>query len=44
MFNATTRLPDLYISEAIKEFEGELTPKEHPIENKVMYWLHECNL
>ena len=21
-----------------------LTPKEHPIDNKVMYWLHECNM
>ena len=20
-----------------------LTAKEHPIDNKVMYWLHECN-
>ena len=43
MFNATTRLPDLFLSETLKTLKNELTPKEHPIENKIMYWLHECN-
>lgn len=44
MYNATVEMPDLYLSRHIEHLGLNLTPKEHPIENKVCYWLHECNM
>ena len=44
LYNSTVELPDLYLSENIPDFGLNMTPKEHPIDNKVMFWLHECNL
>ena len=43
LFNHVASLPDLYISSQIELMGLSLTPKEHPVDNKVMYWLHECN-
>ena len=43
LFNHVVGLPDLYISSQIELMGLSLTPKEHPVDNKVMYWLHECN-
>ncbi len=44
MFNPTVNLPELYISKDIPGLKLNLTPKEHPLENKTMFWLHECHL
>ena len=44
MYNHTVDLPDLFVSEHIPALGLNLTPKEHPIDNKVMFWLHECKL
>lgn len=44
LYNATVEMPDLYLSRHIEHLGLNLTPKEHPIENKVCYWLHECNI
>lgn len=43
LFNHVAKLPDLYISSQIELMGLSLTPKEHPVDNKVMFWLHECN-
>ena len=44
LFNPVVGLPDLYISSNFSDTMGlALTPKEHPVDNKVMFWLHECN-
>ena len=43
MYNATTCLPDLYLSRHLNKMELKMTAEEHPLENKTMYLLHECN-
>ena len=43
LFNHVVGLPDLFISKEIDTMGLALTSKQHPIDNKVMYWLHECN-
>lgn len=43
LYNHVANLPDLYSSSQIELMGLSLTPKEHPVDNKVMYWLHECN-
>ena len=44
MYNIAVDLPDLYLSEPVEKLKLNLTPKEHPIDERVMYWLHECNI
>ena len=44
LYNPAVNMPEIYLSNNIPSLNLNLTPKEHPIENKIMYWLHECHL
>jgi hypothetical protein len=42
MYNVAAGLPDLYMSEGCERMGINVTVRDHPIEAKSMYYLHEC--